>query len=136
MHEIAKAINAKIGGDTNLQLGLTGEWWNRHAPQGRAMPYAVFKVGDGEIAYDTSRRYVEPVTVEVNIVGRYEADVAPIVARWRAGFIYQPLTLDTGHVMALALTSEQFMDESPETESRASVHHRFNFEITQQQSHA
>src|SRR4051812_20414450 len=129
MHEIAKAINTKIAADPSLQTELTGEWWNRRAPQGQTMPYAIFKVDDGELEYDTSKRYVEPVTVEVIIVGRYEQTITPIVARWRTAFNYQQLPLDTGHVMALALTSEQFVDESPELEQRQCVYHRFTFEI-------
>jgi hypothetical protein len=114
MLEILKALVAKASGSSAMQNGLAGGFWYKKAPQGQPMPYVIIRPPDGEnIDYDTSKRYVEAVNYDIAVVGRKVADIAAIVIAWRDALNYQPLPLETGHVMAAKLDGQDQVDEAP-----------------------
>lgn len=138
MLEILKALNARASASAAMQAGLAGGWWFKRAPQGRSMPYVIIRPPDGgNIDYDTSTRYIEPVNYDIVIVGRKVADIAAVVTAWRDALNQRgtTLTLDTGHVMNITLDSEEQIDESPTEEARQCIQHILHFEFKQQQGH-
>jgi hypothetical protein len=136
MIEILEAIALKASSTPALTSGLAGGFHLSHPGEGTTMPFAVLTPITAVPLYNTSRTYLQPVSMQISLFAATVGEIAALIKAYRDNFNRQPLTLATGKVMSAVLTDERLVDDvEDENDALHSKHYVLEFEFTQLQTH-
>jgi hypothetical protein len=136
MIEILEAIALKVSSTPALTSGLAGGFHLNHPGEGTTMPFAVLTPISAPLQYNTSRTYLQPVSMQLSIFAATVGEIATLIKAYRDAFNRQALTLASGKVIAAVLTDERLVDDvEDENDALHSKHYVLEFEFTQLQTH-
>jgi hypothetical protein len=100
MIEILEAIALKVSSTPALTSGLAGGFHLNHPGEGTTMPFAVLTPISAPLQYNTSRTYLQPVSMQISIFAATVGEIATLIKAYRDAFNRQALTLASGKVMS------------------------------------